>query len=125
MKTLSFSFIPVMLRHRCLSVTTLAAKEQPMIVCLVDQTHKTVTAITGGTVSVTTSAEALGMLAADRNMRGRSATLETSLKRLLNALVSSNTTFAMLRNTGVASVKAEDCGLISITAGGSDGVAIL
>ncbi len=95
----------------------------------VAQTHRMATVITGstedrGTVSVTTSAEALGMLAACTDIRGRSATLETSLKRLWNALVSSNTV-TMLGNIGVASVMAEDCGLISIMAGGFGVVAIL
>lgn len=79
------------------------------------------------TVFVTTSAEVLGMPAAltAGGSIGGSATLESSLSHLWNTLVSSNATFMMLRNTGVASMMAEDCGLTSITAGGSGVAAIL
>ncbi len=96
----------------------------------VAQTHRMATAITGSTedretVSVTTSAEALGMSAALAATSGGSTTLETSLKCLWNALVSSNATFTMLGNTGVASVMPEDCRLISITTGGSGMMTIL
>ncbi len=85
----------------------------------VAQTHRMATAITGsteerGTVSVTTSAEALGMPAALAETSGGSS----SLKRLWIAWVSSNATFTMLGNTEMASVMAEDCGLTSLMAGG-------
>ncbi len=74
---------------------------------------------------MTTSAEALGMPAALAETSGGSAKLETSFKHLWTAWVSSNATFTMHGNTGVASVMAEDCNLTSITAGGSGLVAIL
>ncbi len=60
-----------------------------------------------GTVSVTTSAEALGM---------PTALAGNQLQMPGTAWVSSNATFTMHGNTGVASVMAEDFGLTSITA---------
>ncbi len=51
--------------------------------------------------------------------------LETSLKCMWNAWVSSNKTFTMTGNTEVASLMTEYCGLTSIMAGGSGVAAIL
>lgn len=59
------------------------------------------------------------------NISGGSAKLEASLQCLWSTWVSSDATFMMIGNTGVASVLAEVCGVTSMMAGGFGMEAIL
>lgn len=76
-------------------------------------------------VSVTTSVKALRIAASLADISGGSTKLDISPNYLWNTQVSSKATFMMTGNTGVASMMAEDGGVTSMTAGGSDVVAIL
>lgn len=100
------------------------------------QTHKMANAITeraaeGGITGLESTEVArlesaeLGMLATHTDISGGSAKLKASLKCFWNAWVSSNATFMMAMNTGVAFVMDEGCEVTSMRSGGSGVAAIM